>query len=124
MASSWFRETPESLRAFAEESALLEASEIIAEALISREVTRKTLAERLEVPRSEITQRLSGKRNLTIRSVAAMLHELDYDLQLRVRDRQSRQTVWHRCGEVHGASEAGVRYTSGGGSIRIVKSAA
>jgi len=117
MSSTWFRETPESLRALAEERALVDAAELVSEGLDHRGVTRKALADRLGISRSEVTQRLSGARNLTVRSLASMLHELNYDLQLRVRDRNNVRSVWRACGEI----EAGVRYTSANQAIRLVK---
>lgn len=115
--STWFRETPASLRALAEERAVVDAAELVSEALEDRRTTRKDLAEMIGVARSEITQRLSGQRNLTLRSLAAMLHELDYDLQLRVRDRRQARTAWRVCGEV----EAGVRYTTSNEPIRLIQ---
>ena len=118
--STWFQETPESLRLLAEERALLEAAELISEAIAARGMTRKSLAERLGIARSEVTQRLSGKRNLTIRSLAAMLHELGYDLQIRLRDRHARRPAWCASGEV----DTGVRYTSDHEQIRLVASPA
>lgn len=114
---TWFVETPESLRALAEERAVVEAAELVSEGLAARDGKRKDLADALGVARSEITQRLSGKRNLTVRSLAAMLHELDYDLQLRVRDRKATRHVWRECGKV----EDGVRYTTDNSAIRLVR---
>lgn len=116
-SSTWFRETTESLRALAEERALVEAAELVSESIHARRSSRKALADQLGVARSEITQRLSGRRNLTVRSLAAMLHELDYDLQLRVRDRQQSRPAWTVCGEV----EPSVRYTTNHQPIRLVK---
>lgn len=117
MSSTWFRETPESLRSLAEERALVDVAELVSEAIEARRTSRKALAEKLGIARSEITQRLSGRRNLTVRSLAAMLHELDYDLQLRVRDRQHARPAWRVCGEVG----VGVRYTTSHEPIRLVK---
>lgn len=115
---SWYRDTPEARRAYAEERALLEAAELVAESLEVRDVTRKSLAESLGIARSEISQRLNGTRNLTVRSLAAMLHELDFDLQLRVRDRHHIRPAWKACGEVAPTS----RYTAAGHQIRLVRS--
>jgi len=117
MSNTWFRETPESLRALAEERALVDAAELVSEGIEARETSRRALADKLGVARSEITQRLSGKRNLTVRSLAAMLHELDYDLQLRVRDRRQARPAWRVCGE----TEGGVRYTTSHEPIRLVR---
>lgn len=46
---------------YAEEAAMLEASELIAEALEISGMTRTELAQALNVPKSEITARLKGK---------------------------------------------------------------
>lgn len=85
--SNWYPQTPEAERLLAEETALIAAAELVAEALEARGMKRSALAERLCVGRSEVTQRLDGTRNLTVRSLAAMLHELDFELELSVRDR-------------------------------------
>ena len=84
---TWWRDTPEERRAFAEEGLIAEATELVAEALEERGWSQKDLAQVLRVRPSEITQRLRGKRNLTLRSLAAMLHAMDYDVVLRKRDR-------------------------------------
>lgn len=93
MSSGWFKETPETRRLLAEELALVDAAELVAEALERRGVTRTDLAKRLKVKLSEISQRLSGKRNVTLRNLAAALHVLDYDLALGARDRVSGRMV-------------------------------
>lgn len=118
--SNWFRETPESMRALAEERALLEAAELISEGLEVRGITRSSFAKALGVVKSEVTQRLSGQRNLTVKSLAAMLHELDYDLELRSRDRRGTRHVLRASGRI----SHGRRYTTGGSEIRLVKPAA
>src|SRR4051794_34723481 len=64
----------------AEENALVDAMETLASALVDRDVTRAELARRIGITRSEVSQRLGGKRNLTVRSLAAMLNALDFDL--------------------------------------------
>lgn len=83
------RDTEEYQRALAEERLVVAASELISEGLERRGRTRTWLAERLGVRLPEISQRLSGRRNLTLRSFAAMLHELDYGVELRLTDQPS-----------------------------------
>lgn len=83
--SDWFRVTPESERLLSEERLILAATEQVYEAMQCAGVTKKTLAERLGVSKSEIGQRLSGRRNLTVRSLAAMLHELGCEATLALR---------------------------------------
>jgi transcriptional regulator with XRE-family HTH domain len=86
---SWWKDTPEERRAFAEEGLIADATELVAKALEERGWSQKDLARVLHVRPSEITQRLRGKRNLTLRSLAAMLHAMDYDVVLRKRDRRA-----------------------------------
>lgn len=83
--SDWFRVTPESERLLSEERLILSATEQVYEAMEYAGVTKKTLADRLGVSKSEIGQRLSGRRNLTVRSLAAMLHELGCEATLALR---------------------------------------
>lgn len=83
--SDWFRATPKSERLLSEERLILSATEQVHEAMECAKVSKKTLAERLAVSKSEIGQRLSGRRNLTVRSLAAMLHELGYEATLAIR---------------------------------------
>lgn len=118
---SWFRETPESLRLVAEEAALLDASELVAECLEERQVTRSVLADRLGVSRSEITQRLNGKRNLTVRTLGAMLHELGYRLSFQTHDLVHQRPVRH-VGVAAGTSwmAPGARYTKTGSTLHVV----
>ena len=83
--SDWFKSTPESERLLSEERLILAATEKVYEAMEHADATKKTLAERLGVSKSEIGQRLSGRRNLTVRSLAAMLHALGAEATLSIR---------------------------------------
>lgn len=74
--SPWFRSTPESEALLEEERLVLSATEAVYEAMEEKGVNGRQLAERLGVRPSEVSQRLSGRRNLTLRSFAAMLHVL------------------------------------------------
>ena len=119
---SWFRETPESLRLLAEETALLEASELVEACLEDRKITRAALANRLGVSRSEVTQRLNGKRNLTVKTLGAMLHELGFRLRFETEDVARVRT--HRPVQVArgtGWTAPGARYTTTGNSLHIVR---
>lgn len=69
---------------YAEEAAMLEASELIAEALEISGMTRTELAQALNVPKSEITARLKGERNITVRKLARTLHAMGTQLELNV----------------------------------------
>ncbi|MBD0020545.1 helix-turn-helix domain-containing protein [Gordonia pseudamarae] len=83
--ADWFKATPESERLLSEERLILEATETVYEALERSGTTKTNLASRLGVTKSEIGQRLSGRRNLTIRSFAAMLHELGLEAKIVTR---------------------------------------
>lgn len=69
---------------YAEESAMVDASELIAEALEASGLSKAELARKLNVSRSEITERLRGDRNITVRVLAATLHALGARLELGV----------------------------------------
>lgn len=75
---------PEFAAIYAEESAMVESAEVIAAALQRSGVTRKELAERLGVSPAEITQRLQGERNITVRTLASTLHALGAELHITV----------------------------------------
>lgn len=70
---------------YAEESAMIDASELIAEALEISGMSRSELARALGVPKSEITARLKGERNITVRKLARTLHAMDTQLQLSIK---------------------------------------
>ncbi|GGJ21575.1 transcriptional regulator [Paenarthrobacter histidinolovorans] len=67
---------------YAEEAAMVDAGELIAEAMEKAGLSRSDLARKLGVPRSEITARLSGERNITVRNLAKTLHALGSKLLL------------------------------------------
>jgi transcriptional regulator with XRE-family HTH domain len=84
---SWFQPDDQERRLLVQERLLLEASEAVCRALADRGVTRGDLAKLLGVRASEVTQRLSGGRNLTLRTLAEMLDALGYDVHLSLVDR-------------------------------------
>ncbi len=68
------------------ERLVVEASEAVHEAMERAGVNKKQLAARLDVRPSEISQRLSGRRNLTLRSFAAMMEALGVRAKLTIED--------------------------------------
>jgi transcriptional regulator with XRE-family HTH domain len=84
---SWFQPDNQERRLLVQERLLLEASEAVCRALDDRGVSRSDLAKLLSVRASEVTQRLSGGRNLTLRTLAEMLDVLGYDVHLSLVDR-------------------------------------
>jgi transcriptional regulator with XRE-family HTH domain len=87
--SSWFRDTPATEALLEEERLVVAATEAISEAMDRRGINKRELAERLNVRPSEISQRLSGRRNLTLRSLAAMLHAVGVRARLSIEDEQT-----------------------------------
>ena len=80
--------------AYAEEAAMVDASELIANALERSAMTKSELARALNVSKSEVTARLAGERNITVRSLAKTLHVLGAKLELRsIPSVQSRQAT-------------------------------
>jgi transcriptional regulator with XRE-family HTH domain len=68
------------------ERLVVEATEAVYEAMERAGVNKKELASRLDVRPSEISQRLSGRRNLTLRSFAAMMEALGVRAKLAIED--------------------------------------
>lgn len=67
---------------YAEEAAMVDSSELIARALEASGMSQADLARALGVSRSEVTARLKGERNITVRKLAATLHALGATLTL------------------------------------------
>jgi len=70
-------------RLFAQEDLILEVTETICELLDNEKVSRKELADRLGKSKGFISQLLNGGRNLTLRTVADILHVLGYRIALK-----------------------------------------
>src|SRR4030043_849503 len=69
-------------RLFAQEDLILEVTETICELLENEKISRKELADRLGKSKGFISQLLNGGRNLTLRTVADILHVLGYKVSL------------------------------------------
>jgi transcriptional regulator with XRE-family HTH domain len=69
-------------RLFAQEDLILEVTEKLCELLEQEKVSRKELADRLGKTKGFISQLLNGGRNLTLRTVADILHVLGYRVSL------------------------------------------
>jgi transcriptional regulator with XRE-family HTH domain len=69
-------------RLFAQEDLILEVTETICELLVKEKISRKELADRLGKSKGFISQLLNGGRNLTLRTVADILHVLGYKVTL------------------------------------------
>jgi transcriptional regulator with XRE-family HTH domain len=73
---------PEFRKLLAEEELILEVTETICDLLEEEKISRKELAERLGKSKGFISQLLNGGRNLTLRTVADILHVLGYKVTL------------------------------------------
>ena len=74
---------PEFRKLLAQEELILEVTETICEILENEKVSRKELADRLGKSKGFVSQLLNGGRNLTLRTVADILHVLGYKVTLR-----------------------------------------
>lgn len=81
---------------FAQERAMVDASELIARALEASGMSRADLARRLGVSRGEITNRLTGERNITVRKLAATLHACGEQLELSATRRHAPRRPYGR----------------------------
>lgn len=59
----------------------------IQDALVASGMTQQQVAEKLGVDRSVINRRLSGKANLTARSIAEFAYAFDKDVIVEIRDK-------------------------------------
>lgn len=75
-------EDPEFHRLLSVETLAAEASEMIARLMTEQNVTKADLARRLSKSRPWVTQLLSGKANLTIRTLAEVVHALNSEVKL------------------------------------------
>lgn len=69
--------TPEARRRYEEERLILWTTEAICEAMEKRGLNRAAIAGNLGTSRANVTQLLSGSRNMTLRSLAALAHACD-----------------------------------------------
>lgn len=77
-------DSPESRRLYEEERLILWATEAVAEAMANQRLTRTQLAEALGTSRPNVTQLLSGSRNMTLRTLAALAHACGMRVDLKI----------------------------------------
>ena len=77
-----YLEDPEFARLMAQGDLIMEVTETLCELLEKEKVSRKELAERLGKSKGFVSQLLNGGRNLTLRTVADILHVLGYKVSL------------------------------------------
>lgn len=84
--NGWFESSPETERMLSEERLILACTELVHEAMDDAGVeTKQQLAELLGVSKNEVGQRLSGRRNLTVKTLAGMLHVLGKEAEISLR---------------------------------------
>lgn len=77
-----YLEDPEFAKLMAQGDLIMEVTETLCELLEKEKVSRKELAERLGKTKGFVSQLLNGGRNLTLRTVADILHVLGYKVSL------------------------------------------
>jgi transcriptional regulator with XRE-family HTH domain len=77
-----YLEDPEFAKLMAQGDLIMEVTETLCELLEKEKVSRKELAERLGKSKGFVSQLLNGGRNLTLRTVADILHVLGYKIAL------------------------------------------
>ena len=73
---------PEFRRLLAQEELILEVTEVLCGLLETETISKKELAERLGKSKGFVSQLLNGGRNLTLRTLADILHVLGYKVSL------------------------------------------
>jgi transcriptional regulator with XRE-family HTH domain len=90
-------EDPEFRRLLSIEALAAEASELIAKLMTEQNVSKADLARRLKKSRAWVTQLLSGKANMTVRTLAEVVYTLDAEVKLHA------QPTWKMAGKPVGA---------------------
>jgi transcriptional regulator with XRE-family HTH domain len=87
-------EDPEFQRLLAGEALAAEAAEVIARLMAEQNVSKADLARRLNKSRAWVTQLLSGRTNMTIRTLADVIYTLDAEVKL-----QAQAPSWKMAGK-------------------------
>lgn len=77
-----YLEDPEFAKLMAQGELIMEVTETLCELLEKEKVSRKELADRLGKTKGFVSQLLNGGRNLTLRTLADILHVLGYKASL------------------------------------------
>lgn len=75
-------ESPEFRKLLAIEALVADASELIARLMAEQNLSKADLARKLGKSRAWMTQLLNGKANMTIRTLAEVVYELDAEVKL------------------------------------------
>jgi len=76
-------EDPQFRKLLAVEALAADSAEMIAKLMAEQNVSKADLARRLDKSRAWVTQLLSGKANLTVRTLAEVTHALDAEVKLQ-----------------------------------------
>jgi transcriptional regulator with XRE-family HTH domain len=82
---------PEFRKLLSQEELILEVTEVLCGLLEQENISRKELADRLGKTKGFVSQLLNGGRNLTLRTVADILHVLGYKVALKPYKEKSKQ---------------------------------
>lgn len=82
----WLDESKENQRLFAQEGLILEVTEAIWLALEKRRKSKADLARSLETSKAHVTQLLGGGRNMTLRTLADIAYNLNFEPHFQLRE--------------------------------------
>jgi len=82
--ANWYDPTPHDELVLSQEVLHIAVVEAINTAMVNRGVNRSELARRCGITRSALSQRLSGRKSMTLAIVAEMLHVLGASLEIKV----------------------------------------
>ncbi len=77
MTAEKLTKTPEGMRLYQQERAILEVTELVCELMGEQDVSRSELATRLGRTKGYITQLLDGRANMTVRTISDVFTALD-----------------------------------------------
>ena len=80
---TWYEPTPEDEIVFAQEMLQIAVSEAINGVMEKTGVNRAELARRCGITRSALSQSLSGRRSMTLVTIAKILHALNFHLEVK-----------------------------------------
>jgi transcriptional regulator with XRE-family HTH domain len=79
-------QNPENLKRFQQEKLLLDVASLIYQTMERKRISRRELADKLEVTKGRITQYLGGEKNLTLRTLADVFTALDSTLVVEAKN--------------------------------------
>ena len=82
--ANWYDPTPRDELVLSQEMLHIAVAEAINAAMADNGVNRSELARRCGITRSALSQRLSGRKSMTLATVAEMLHVLGARLEVNV----------------------------------------